>query len=62
MREPICLSVAAYRAGLMGSLFEVILDTAFNEKVSPVLIDLISIACDTNQEIRRALDKAVGDE
>lgn len=62
MRDPICLSVAAYRAGLMTSLFEVILDTAFNEKLSPVLIDLISIAADTNQEIYRSLKKEVGDE
>ena len=62
MREPICLSVAAYRAGLMGSLFEVIIDTAQNEKVSAVLMDLLAIAADTNHEIRRALDKETGNE
>lgn len=62
MREPISLDVAAYRAGLNCSLFEVILDEAFKEKVSSVLIDLISIACDTNNEIRRSLDKEIGDE
>jgi hypothetical protein len=62
MRDPISLDVAAYRAGLNCSLFEVILDAAFKEGVSPVLMDLISIACDTNNEIRRSLDREVGNE
>ncbi|HEY0209508.1 hypothetical protein [Acerihabitans sp.] len=60
MREPISLDDAAYKAGITSSLFEVIMNMASDEKVSPVLFDLISIACDTNNEIRYSLDKEVG--
>ncbi|MER3011871.1 hypothetical protein ABTW51_23120 [Serratia nematodiphila] len=60
MREAIPLDVAAYRASLNNSLFEVIMDLAAKENISKVLTDLISIAGDTNNEICRALDKEVG--
>lgn len=60
MREPMSLDAAAHRAALNNSLFEVILDMAVKEEVSAVLYDLISIACETNNEIVRALDKGVG--
>jgi len=60
MREPISLDNAAYKASITSSLFEVIIDMASKENVSPVLLDLISIACDTNNEILHSLDKEVG--
>ncbi|WP_440863243.1 hypothetical protein [Symbiopectobacterium purcellii] len=53
---PIPLDTAAYRASVACSLYEVILDKANDEKSSPVLIDLISLACDINFEISRSLD------
>ncbi|MEG7508397.1 hypothetical protein [Serratia marcescens] len=62
MREPMSLDAAAHRAGLNVSLFEVILDMAVKEEIPAVLYDLISIACETNSEIRRALDKGVGND
>lgn len=62
MREPMSLDAAAHRAGLNVSLFEVILDMAVKEEIPAVLYDLISIACDANSEIRRALDKGVGND
>lgn len=62
MREPIPLDAAAYRAGLSSSLFEVIMERAAEENVSEVLTDLICIACDINSEIRRSLDKEVGND
>lgn len=53
---PIPLDVAAYRASLACSLYEVILDKANDEKSSPVLIDLISLVCDINFEVSRSLE------
>jgi hypothetical protein len=62
MREPMSLDAAAHRAALNVSLFEVILDMPVKEDIPAVLYDLISIACDTNSAIRRALDKGVGND
>lgn len=55
MREPISLDQAEYKSELVASLWEVILEKAHKEKCSPVLYDLLSVACDFNQEIRQAL-------
>lgn len=49
MREPIPLDLAKYRAELACSLYEVIMDLACKES-SKQLLDLISLACDINQE------------
>lgn len=59
MREPIALDVAEYRTGLACSLYETIMEKACNE-CSPQLIDLISLACDINQEVHRSLMAATG--
>ncbi|ADM96485.1 hypothetical protein [Dickeya dadantii] len=59
MDKPIPLDLAAYRAGLNSSLFEVIISKAAEENVSGQLADLIAIACDLNEEIRDVLAKAV---
>lgn len=59
MREPIALDVAEYRAGLACSLHETIMEKACNE-CSPQLIDLISLACDINQEVHQSLRAATG--
>ncbi|MGL9725157.1 hypothetical protein [Sodalis sp. (in: enterobacteria)] len=55
------LDVAAYRASVACSLYEVILDKANDEKSSPVLIDLISLACDLNSEVSRSLAAVMED-
>ncbi|NTZ38142.1 hypothetical protein EXW94_10365 [Enterobacter sp. JMULE2] len=54
MREPISLDQAEHKATLAASLFEIILERA-NKECHPLLVDLISIACDFNNEIRFAL-------
>lgn len=54
MREPICLEQAEYKSALASSLYETILEKASAE-CSETLRNLISIACDFNQEIHRAL-------
>lgn len=54
MREPICLEQAEYKSALASSLYETILEKASAE-CSEALLNLISIACDFNQEIHRAL-------
>ncbi|WP_329502696.1 hypothetical protein [Klebsiella aerogenes] len=54
MREPISLDQAEYKSGISTSLWEVIIELA-NKECSPVLLDLLSIACDFNQEVHRAL-------
>ncbi|ELN2578455.1 hypothetical protein RY966_004229 [Enterobacter kobei] len=59
MREPISLDQAEHKATLAASLFEMILDKA-NKECHPVLVDLISIACDFNNEIRWALIAELG--
>lgn len=59
MREPLTLDQAEYKSGLVSSLWEVILDQA-NKECSPVLVDLLSIACDFNHEIHRALVSELG--
>lgn len=59
MREPISLEQAEYKATLAASLFEIILEMA-NKECHPVMVDLISIACDFNQEIRVALIAELG--
>ncbi|MGQ6588304.1 hypothetical protein ACUNEO_15915 [Serratia sp. IR-2025] len=58
----IALDMALYRATLNSSLFEVIIDAAYNEKVSKVVIDLITIACDANNHIISDLHKEADDE
>ena len=57
MREPIPLDVAEYQAGLACSLYEVILEKAVKE-CSPQLLDLISLACDINQQVYHSLETA----
>ncbi|MGX8942229.1 hypothetical protein ACWWJF_20260 [Symbiopectobacterium sp. Eva_TO] len=59
---PIPLDTAAFRASAACSLYEVILDKANDEKVSPVLIDLLSIACDLNCEVSRSLAAVMEDD
>ncbi|HEM7577727.1 TPA: hypothetical protein U2J86_004765 [Serratia marcescens] len=54
MRDPITLCQAEYKAGLAQSLYEIILEKASSE-CSDTLLNLISIACDFNHEIHRAL-------
>ncbi|WP_227668352.1 hypothetical protein [Klebsiella variicola] len=54
MREPITLDQAEYKSGLACSLWEAILDKACKE-CSPVLVDLLSLACDINQEVHQSL-------
>ena len=55
MHNPTPLDMAEYRAGLAGSLWTVILEKASQEKCSPVLIDLLCMACDASSEARQAL-------
>lgn len=59
MREPISLPLAAHRAAMNASLFETIMEKANGEEVSKQLFDLITIACDFNDEISRSLNAAV---
>ncbi|RSB63038.1 hypothetical protein EGT71_08845 [Atlantibacter subterranea] len=59
MREPICLEQAEYKSALAASLYETILEKASVE-CSETLLNLISIACDLNQEIHRALIAELG--
>lgn len=59
MREPISLDQAEYKSALAASLFETILEKASAE-CSETLLNLISIACDFNQEIHRALIAELG--
>ena len=54
MREPISLDQAEYKSALAASLFETILEKACAE-CSETLLNQISLACDLNQEIHRAL-------
>ncbi|HBK3067001.1 TPA: hypothetical protein LG184_003172 [Citrobacter freundii] len=54
MRKPISLDQAEYKSALAASLYEVILEKATAE-CSEAMINLLSIACDFNHEIHRAL-------
>ncbi|UYP73336.1 hypothetical protein [Pantoea dispersa] len=54
MREPMDLDQAEFQAEMATSLYEVIMDKACQE-CSPQLRHLISLACDINFEIYRAL-------
>ncbi|AKJ41530.1 hypothetical protein [Pragia fontium] len=54
MRKPIPLDLANYKAGLLASLFSVIMENSATE-CSPELNDLIAIAADLNQEIYHSL-------
>ena len=54
MREPISLVLDEYKSALAASLFETILEKACAE-CSETLLNHISLACDLNQEIHRAL-------
>ncbi|WP_251843286.1 hypothetical protein [Enterobacter hormaechei] len=59
MRKPICLVQAEYKSAQAESLYEIILEKASAE-CSETLLNLISIACDFNQEIHRALVAELG--
>lgn len=59
MREPICLEQAEYKTALAASLYETILEKASTE-CSDTLLNLISIACDFNQEVHQALIAELG--
>ncbi|MEQ9877442.1 hypothetical protein ABRP92_05570 [Pectobacterium aroidearum] len=59
MHERISLPLAAHRAAMNATLFETIMDKANEEGVSKQLFDLITIACDFNDEISRSLDATV---
>lgn len=59
MREPISLDQAEYKSALASSLYETILEKASAE-CSETLLNLISIACDFNQEIHLALVAELG--
>lgn len=54
MPDAIRIDAAKYNAGLVSSLYSVILDQACKE-CSPDLLNLISIACDLNQQISQSL-------
>lgn len=54
-QSTIPLDVAAYKARLVTSLYSVILERASGE-CSPDLLNLISIACDLNQQISQSLN------
>jgi hypothetical protein len=53
------LDQAEYQAELATSLYEVIMDKACQE-CSPQLLHLISLACDINYEVHRALKADAG--
>ena len=59
MSKPITLGAAAYKAGLLASLFAVMMEKSGEEKCSPELQDLIAIAADLNQEINHSLSAEV---
>lgn len=61
MRNPISLDQAEYKSALVESLFETILEKASAE-CSQTLLNHISLACDLNQEIHRALIAELGME
>ncbi|HCC0195356.1 hypothetical protein J0A78_06430 [Providencia rettgeri] len=54
MLNTICIDTAKYKASLASSLYSVILEKASDE-CSQELLDLISIACDLNQQISQSL-------
>ncbi|HHE4677332.1 TPA: hypothetical protein ACPEUE_001082 [Proteus mirabilis] len=54
MLNTICIDTAKYKAGLASSLYSVILEKVSDE-CSQELLDLISIACDLNQQISQSL-------
>ena len=54
MPDTIRIDTAKYKAELAGSLYSVILEQAAGE-CSPDLLNLISIACDLNQQISQSL-------
>ncbi|MCP9269961.1 hypothetical protein M5U04_18205 [Xenorhabdus sp. XENO-1] len=55
------LDQAAFRAGLCTSLYEIILEQA-SQHCSEELHDLLSLACDINQEVYYSLHAAVNGE
>ena len=59
MREPITLDKAEYKSGLAYSLWEDIRYKACKE-CSPVLVDLLSLACDINHEVHQSLALSQG--
>lgn len=54
MPDTIRIDTAKYKADLASSLYSVILDQVAGE-CSPDLLNLISIACDLNQQIIQSL-------
>lgn len=62
MLKSITLEQAEYKSALACSLWEVILEKA-NDECSPVLTNLLCMACDINYEVHRALvaDLGLGD-
>lgn len=54
MPDAIRIDTARYKADLVSSLYSVILDQASGE-CSPDLLNLISMACDLNQQISQSL-------
>ncbi|HBR5490853.1 TPA: hypothetical protein ACIRVD_000981 [Enterobacter roggenkampii] len=59
MREHITLDQAEYKSALAASLFKTILEKACAE-CSETLLNHISLACDLNQEIHKALIAVTG--
>lgn len=55
MSQPLPLDAADYKARQVSSLYSVILEQASGE-CSPDLLNLISIACDLNQQISQSLN------
>ncbi|HEI8512305.1 TPA: hypothetical protein SLE25_000660 [Morganella morganii] len=54
MSDAICIDTAKHKASLVSSLYCVILEQAASE-CSSDLLNLISIACDLNQQISQSL-------
>lgn len=59
MREHITLDQAEYKSALAASLYETILEKACAE-YSETLLNHISLACDLNHEIHKALIAVTG--
>ena len=59
MRKPISLEQCEYKSALASSLYEIIMEKAAVE-CSVSLLNLISIACDFNQEIHSSLISELG--
>lgn len=58
MHNPMSPDMAVYHTGLVCSLSEVLMDMASDEGVSPVLFDLLALACDLNSTVYHSLTAA----